>query len=535
MIALFETIKHYIVSHPYLSLFFTTFISEDAAFFYALFSHDLKSINLIAAYTGGIVVGDVGLYLMGFVSKSLHTKFFLKNIPGDLKKIKHIESMDIWLMMTRFLPGTRLLTYTYMGYQNYSILRFIGILCLATFFQISIGFGFVNFFAHQFNIEQWSHKALVALFAMLCSIIVFKSVVFVLKWKNLSLDALKVKFIAYYRLIYKEFWPSLWIYSLMIPGFIYLIIKYRGLSYFLYCNPGIPNSGIVGESKDDLDKILQSIPKKFLLTQVMVEKDKSDFFKVIQSINEKNILFPCYVKPVLGHRGLMVKKIKGEHELKDYYDNVKFDFIVQEFSSAEEEMGLYFIKKRNEFSIFSITEKKFPYVIGNGKKSLKQLIMQDSYLKLFSPNYFKKHCNHWNTILKNNEKFLLTEAGNHNQGCIFKNGFRYNNEKLNNILNAILKNVEGINIGRFDLKYNLKANEIDEESIKIIELNGGSAEPTHIYDKDTSLYEMFSSLFQQYNYMCQVGKMNYHQSQLQWNLKSLLKDWFRYIKQTKHY
>ncbi|HMQ11062.1 MAG TPA: hypothetical protein PKC21_08145 [Oligoflexia bacterium] len=536
MTALFEAIKQSIMAHPYLSLFFTTFISEDAAFFYALFSHELNSSNLAIAYIGGILVGDTVLYFLGYLSRVLHTRFFLKKVPTDLKKIKHVESMDIWLMMTRFLPGTRLLTYTYLGYQNYSIVRFIGILCLATFFQISIGFGFVNFFAHQFNIEKWLHKALVALCAMVCSILVFKSIVFILKWKDLSIDAFKVKLIAYYRLIYKEFWPSLWMYSLMIPGFIYLIIKYRGFSYFLYCNPAIINSGIVGESKDDLDKLLQAIPKKFLLAQVMVEKKSTlNFSDLKQLMHEKNIQLPCYVKPILGHRGLMVKRINTEEELKEYSDIAQFDFLIQELCSAQEEMGLYFLKKEGQFSIFSITDKKFPYVIGDGKKSLKQLIMKDSYLKLFSPNYFKKHWNNWNTVLKNNEKFFLTDTGNHNQGCIFKNGIRYNNENLRIILNAILNDVKGINIGRFDLKYNLNGNEIDEQSIKIIELNGGSAEPTHIYDKDTSLFEMFSSLFQQYDYMFQVGKKNYQKEQVAWNTKSFLKDWLAYIKQTKHY
>ncbi|MCI5071893.1 hypothetical protein MRY82_02975 [bacterium] len=536
MTTLLAVIKDYIVSHPYLSLFFTTFISEDAAFFYALFSHEHNSIYLAAAYIGGIVFGDLGLYFAGYGSKRLHSKFILKKVPDNLEKIKGVESMDVWLLMTRFLPGTRLVTYTYLGYQNYSVSRFIGILSLATFFQISMGFAFVTFFAQHFNAEQWTHKTLIALSAMLCSIVVFKTIIFILKWKELSFDAFKVKRIAFYRLIYKEFWPSLWMYGMMLPYFIYLTIKYRGISYFLYCNPAICNSGIVGESKNDLDKILQAIPKKFLLAQCMIEKNKNyQLSEIIGLMREHDIGFPCYVKPVVGHRGLMVKKINTKEELKQYKDNSTFSFLIQEMSTAKQEMGLYFMKNKNSFDIFSITDKQFPYVIGDGKKQLKQLVMQDSYLKLFAPNYFKKHWKKWNRVLDDKEKFFLTEEGNHNQGCIFKNGAHYNNKKLKNILNTILNNVEGINIGRFDLKYNLKANEIDEESIKIIELNGGSAEPTHIYDKDTSFYEMFSSLCQQYNYMSRVGKENYAQFQHQWNLRSFLKDWFNYIKITKKY
>jgi hypothetical protein len=111
-------------------------------------------------------------------------------------------------------------------------------------------------------------------------------------------------------------------------------------------------------------------------------------------------------------------------------------------------------------------------------------------------------------VLPAGKTLQLVQAGNHAQGCIFRDGIRLNTPALTERVDEISRKVGGFFIGRYDIRY---ANEADlraGENLQIIELNGAAAEAANIYDARNSLWQAYRTLFQQWNLVFAIGAAN---------------------------
>ena len=73
----------------------------------------------------------------------------------------------------------------------------------------------------------------------------------------------------------------------------------------------------------------------------------------------------------------------------------------------------------------------------------------------------------------------------------------------------IVQNTKGFFIGRFDLKFPNMESVKAGKNFKILELNGVTGEPLHIYQPNFSLFKAWKTIFTLYNLMFQIGKLNY--------------------------
>ena len=102
----------------------------------------------------------------------------------------------------------------------------------------------------------------------------------------------------------------------------------------------------------------------------------------------------------------------------------------------------------------------------------------------------------------------LVEAGNHAQGCIFRDGMRLNSPALEARLDEISQKLVGFFIGRYDIRYADEALLRDGVGFQIIELNGVTSEATHIYDPKNSLFAAYRVLFEQWRLAFEIGAAN---------------------------
>lgn len=182
-------------------------------------------------------------------------------------------------------------------------------------------------------------------------------------------------------------------------------------------------------------------------------------------------------------------------------------FILQKKSQYQLEAGIFYVKLPQASSgfIFSITDKKFPFVLGDGKTRLGDLILKDRRAQIIASTYFERHQDLLEYIVPNEEPFLLSECGNHCQGAIFLNGIHLSTPELLAAIEKIAIRIPDFYFGRFDVRY------MDEESLRkgkkfeIIEVNGAGSEATHIWDSRTTLIQAYLILLQQWNYLFQIG------------------------------
>jgi len=102
----------------------------------------------------------------------------------------------------------------------------------------------------------------------------------------------------------------------------------------------------------------------------------------------------------------------------------------------------------------------------------------------------------------------LVEAGNHAQGCVFRDGAKLYTPELEARIDDISQKLTGFFIGRYDIRFASEADLRAGRNFQIIELNGAASEATSIYDARNSLFAAYRTLFQQWNLVFAIGAAN---------------------------
>lgn len=302
-----------------------------------------------------------------------------------------------------------------------------------------------------------------------------------------------------------EFWPYWLFYLHTIPYVLYLAFKAKSLSFFTNVNPGIYLSGIVGESKME---ILNKLPIEYVPKTIFINATNTES-ETIQKILQ-NFHFPIIIKPDIGERGDGVEKINNVDELKFILNKYQNNFIVQEFLDHELEFGImyYRIPGTNEYGVTSIVQKGFLEVIGDGTTSIKDLLLKNERAVLVW-NYLEQHLkDSWHSIPKINEKILVQPIGNHCKGTAFYNANHLINDEVADLFHKIVRNFDGFNYGRFDVKATSIKDLYTGENLKIMELNGITSEPGHIYDPKYRLWRACIDVHQHFQLVYRISKAN---------------------------
>lgn len=485
----------------FISIFFGTFILEDVALVTAFtFIADGKLTTAAAFWACflGISIGDIGLYLIGKFAAVFGVEARLRanrKIQANLQKMEKSNFLDYMIFISRFIPGTRIPTYVGAGLLNYSIFKFV----VFTIISVAAWVGAAIAVGESLRYYFLDHLVLsVGLFVVLIFMIKSISTTLADPWKRKASLYFWRKWMSF------EFWPAWFFY---IPVYIwYPLFSIRYGSFFnpFYANPNILNGGLIGESKWDFLQHLKPEASSTLKAVLVSRGTSADEF--IKILEDKGFNYPFILKPDVGQRGFGVRIIRTESELKDYLELSNFDLVLQKLSSLSQEAGIFYIKIPNtqkEF-IFSITDKRFPFLTGDGKTKLGDLILKDKRAQIMALTYFARHEESLNKVIPEGEKIQLSECGNHCQGAIFLNGRDLKTEKLLQEISKVAVNVPDLYFGRFDIRYR-NPESLRNGEFEIIEINGAGSEATHIWDANTTLLEAYKTLFIQWNLLFKIG------------------------------
>lgn len=290
-----------------------------------------------------------------------------------------------------------------------------------------------------------------------------------------------------YKFFHWEYWPAFMFYIPNVPYGFYLALKAKNLVFFSAANPAIKSSGNGTESKY---KTLMAVPKNYKPKSIF-HTANSNITKTLQLQKKHKIAYPLIAKPDIGCRGLLVEKITCEEALKTYLTkHSTIDIIIQEFIDYKNECGIFYYRNPNEEKgcISSITLKHFLTVTGDGKTTLKALILKDKRAKLYVDFFAKIHQEKLESIPKKEAVIKLSSIGNHSKGTQFLNGNHLISKQLTATFDAFSKSIPGFFYGRIDVKYNDFESLANGTDFKVLEINGIMAEPTHIYDTEKGTY-----------------------------------------------
>ncbi len=279
-------------------------------------------------------------------------------------------------------------------------------------------------------------------------------------------------------------------WAFYLPLSPYIIIKglLNGhLFYYTNVNPGIDKyGGLFFDSKNTIDS---KIPNLYRPITIIIYPENS-FVKINEAILDKNLFYPLIAKPDKGERGKGIVKIDNEEVLKTFLNLIKEKYLIQEYIPFTIEYGVFvaYIPDEEKFRVISLTEKKFFTVKGNGKSNIGELIKLNKRGIVFFKQLKQRSVYPMEFIPEIGEECIIHTFGNHCNGTEFIYRNNMISEELNRNFNLLMQSIQGINYGRFDIKIEKSTDLIDFKNIKIIEFNGISAEPIHIYDSNVGAY-----------------------------------------------
>ena len=317
-----------------------------------------------------------------------------------------------------------------------------------------------------------------------------------------------------------EFWPMWAFYPPVFIYALYLMFRYRGVLLPTVANPSFPGGGFVGESKADILKLaMQHIPDwtaDFFSVERPDLKDEQSLtlFKlnVLRTMRQKGLVFPVVAKPDMGCRGVGVKLLRTEADLVSYLKNfpAQANFLIQRFVDLEGEAGVFYCRLpgQSKGHLISLTLKYFPYVKGDGVRTLRQLILADKRAGQLTRLYFHRHLARLDQIPAKGEAIRLAFAGSHSRGTIFRNGTHLITPKMVERFDEISQQLPEFYFGRYDIRFADFSKVQAGEAFTIVEVNGAGAESTHIWDRKTTLLKAWKDLMIQYRCLFQIGFAN---------------------------
>ena len=315
-----------------------------------------------------------------------------------------------------------------------------------------------------------------------------------------------------------EFWPMWAFYPPIALYAAWQMLRYRGILLPTVANPSFPGGGFFGESKADILALaMQHVPewvapfvrieRPAVPTDVVQERDAA-----LAALAAAGLALPVVAKPDLGCRGAGVKLVRTVSDVQAYLADFPpgATLLLQRLVPFEGEAGVFYCRRPGQARgrIVSITLKYFPYVIGDGKSTLRELILADPRAGRLTHLYFKRHTARLDTVPAEGAAIRLAFAGSHSRGAIFRNGTHLVTPEMEARFDDIAQRLPEFHFGRFDVRFEAFTDVQAGRGFTIVEVNGAGAESTHIWDRRTGLTEAWRDLMRQYHWLFEIGAAN---------------------------
>jgi membrane protein DedA with SNARE-associated domain len=497
-----------------LGIALATLLAEDATAVgvgVAIQSGAFPAIPGILACAAGIYVGDVGLWAAGRIGGPR----LLRWRPFARLSAPTLTTLGAWvdrnpaaaILGSRFLPGTRLPLYVAAGMGGTRPWRFLGWMLVAVALWTPL-IVLVTAFAGDAvlsPLQAWLGAGWAARLAGTALILVgFHAGLAVGTPRGRARIAARLA-----RLRRWEFWPAWAVNAPVAVWIACLAVRHRGLTVFTAANPGIEDGGVVGESKS---RILARLPREYVLPWALLEAGplETRMACLRAAVRSLGTPYPFVLKPDVGERGAGVRWVWCEAEARAYLSDETGPVLMQVAHEGPFEAGLFYVREPHADAghVFSVTDKRFPVLVGDGRSTLEALVRAHPRYRLQADVFLQRHAARRDRVPAAGERVQLARAGNHAQGTEFVDGRALLTPALEARVDIIARRFDGFFFGRFDVRYRDRGAFMAGEDFSIVELNGVTSEATHIYDSAHSVWVGWRTLMQQWSLAFAIGAAN---------------------------
>src|SRR5712691_6094072 len=389
------------------------FISEDGATITAATLAASSVLDFRLAFLSafaGLWVGDLGVYALTrrIGPRIMQHRWFVGWFPKEKTRKSNPSGSNglLSLALSRFFPGTRLPAYVSAGLDRMPGLAFAAITGVSAVAWIVLVFATIQLAPSRSSSAKQQLAILslfgLGLFALLSA------------WRRWGHGIRRSFSISFDRIVRWEFWRAWVFYSPVAVICVWLGLRYKGFLLPTVANLNQKNGGIVGESKIGiLQTLMETSPELTSDGYPVPTGSTQERIEVIEEVCCRHeIRFPFVLKPDTAQRGAGFRKIDSFDQLENYVAQVSAPLILQRYVQGPKEAGIFYYRFPGERHghIFGITRKEFPSVVGDGVRTLRDLIKADPRARLIARTYLKRFAERASEVLEAGRRVRLVEA-----------------------------------------------------------------------------------------------------------------------------
>lgn len=319
------------------------------------------------------------------------------------------------------------------------------------------------------------------------------------------------------RLTHWELWNFYVLYSPISFVWGWYCLKSRSIWFFSSSNPTITFGGFHGEGKKEM---YDQLPPHLVPRTIYIMHDLP-FDEVKKRIAGAGFKYPFIVKPDVGMKGILFRKIDNEEQLHKYHEKIPVEYIVQDLIDYPVEVSVFYYRHPTEEKgvVSGFIHKELLHVKGDGQSTLEQLIQKHPRAKFRYEEMKHRHGHRFDRVIPQDEVFYLSYAGNHNRGAHFTNLHKEIDENMHKVFDELSHYTKTFYYGRYDIKTTSIEDLKQGKNFSILEFNGAGAEPNHIYDCGMSIWKAYGILLTHWKALYRISKYNHKHGTPYWSYK----------------
>lgn len=326
-----------------------------------------------------------------------------------------------------------------------------------------------------------------------------------------------------------EFWPGWLFYTPVVAHWILLGLRHGDFSLPTAANPRITTGGLCGESKLSILSQVGLAARDLVAPACGVLAGPHGAEAAEDAMAAAGLRYPVVVKPDIGCNGTGVRLIRDFAALARYMDAFPpgETVVVQHYVDEPHEAGLFYVRHPDEpvGCITSLTIKRPPVVVGDGRSTLRTLILRDERSGLISHLFLERLAAQLDTVPKLGEAVRLVFVGNHCKGSIFQNATDMVTPELTASIDRLAKAMPDFFFGRIDVRFASMAQLRRGLDFRVIEINGAGSEATHVWDPRTRLVDAWRAQFFHYGAAFRIGAANRRRGFASSGVWGMLRHW----------
>ncbi len=472
----------------------------------------IEFLPAVAACFAGIFIGDMLLYLAGrMMGAGALERAPLRWVltPGGVARARaDFRRRGLALIfLSRFMPGLRLPTYFVAGLLRVGALRFAlffgiaGLVWTPALVGISILIGAeASETVKQFG--EWAPWAAAGLILTLFLIVRIGVPALTWRGRRLLLGAWRRK-------ARWEYWPRWMFYPpVVLFGVLLPALRHRSLRLLTAVNPGMSTGGLAGESKSAiLDSLRAGEDRPELARHILLAPaaPAERLARVRAVIPE----FPLVLKPNVGERGRGVVIAQDATAALAALDAHPGPLIAQEYVPGLE-FGVFYARTpgATRGKVISVAFKELPEVLGDGRSSLECLILSHPRHLNMGKYFLEVNAARLSEVPELGARIVLSPLGTHARGATFRDANSLLTPALEDAIERISARFPGFHFGRYDLRVPSEADLQAGRGLRVLELNGLTSEPAHIYDPSARLLPAWRMLIAQWRLAFMIAAHN---------------------------